>query len=229
VIPNVFIARDPAVYLGQVLLATEQRALTPADVVYVLKTVARELLPKCPEGRRRCPQVAVFGDLIVHEQLDRSAEGQAALATIAEAMPMHDGDVRDNRWLEERVNSGISFGALRLELLAVARHWRLPDTWFASWDRWQRFGSTLAFEISGRHVSMGARAGAAARRRMTETTLDPRHHPARMTLVIGSDKSTWWRIETEDTTVLMVQALLGGFRPDDFPTAAGWRSPLEPE
>jgi hypothetical protein len=229
VIPETFIARDPVTYLRQFLLASEQTDVTPADVAYVLKTMARELLPTCPRGRQRCPQLGVFGDWMSHDQLDRSAEGQAALATVAEAMPLHGTEGRDNKWLEERVNHGVSFGALRLELLATARRFGLPETWFASWEKWQKFGWLIAFEVSGRHVLLGARPGAAARQRIANTALDPRHRPTRMTLVIGSDNSLWWRIETEDTTVLMVQVLLGGFRPDDFPTPARWRSPFEPE
>jgi hypothetical protein len=41
-----FTSRDPVAFLGQLLLETEHRDLTLADVGYVLKTMARELLPE---------------------------------------------------------------------------------------------------------------------------------------------------------------------------------------
>lgn len=227
-----FTSRDPIAFLGELLRTTEHREVTPVDVVYVLRTMARELLPKVPHGRRCCPQAVLVGDWIVHERLDRSAPGQAAIAVVAEALSRHGSNGLDNKWLEEQVNRGVSFGALRLELLAIARHYRLPETWFASWERWQLFGRSLAFEVSGRPVvlPLGGVGAAAekARARIRRTALDSGHHPAAMMLTLGSDGRLWWQIKTADTTVIVVQALLGGFRPDDFPTPAGWRSPFEP-
>lgn len=64
---------------------------------------------------------------------------------------------------------------------------------------------------------------------MDNTPLNSRHYPVAMMLVLGSDHRLWWQVKTADTTVIVVQALLGGFRADDFPTPAGWRSPFEPE
>ncbi len=227
----VVVVRDPVSYLCQFIGERQALALAPHDIVYILKTVAREILPAAGLNGR-CPQIELFSDWMVHNKLDRSTAGQVAIARLAEAMPLHGQPGRDNKWLEEEVNGGISFWALRLELLAVCRRFNLPDSMFTTWDAWQRFALPLAFEVSGRPVHLGqdGRAAKSARDRIGKSGLDPDHHPHTMTLIrIEGDepvKGLQWEAKLSNGVIVIIQVLLGGFRLTDFPTPVGWVSPV---
>jgi hypothetical protein len=223
--------RDPIRYLRVFMGERVRQALGPHEVVYIVKTVAREILPTANlEGT--CPQLGLFADWVVHDELGRSSAGQAAIARIAEALPLHGQGGRDEKWLEEEVNGGISFAALRLELLAACRRFDLPDYLFTSWEAWQRFALPLAFEVSGRPVLIpsNGKRGKEARERIAASGLPSEHQPHTLTLVHVDDdggliKGWWWEAEMPVGKVL-VQLLLGGFRPSDFPEPAGWRPPI---
>jgi hypothetical protein len=210
------VVRDAIGYLRTFLAERESRRLEPQDVVYVLKTIAREILP---HSFPKCDQLSLFTDWAVHNELDRSHAGQAAIATIAEALPLHGQGGRDNKWLEEAINDTISFGALRLELLKVCQHLGLPETIFATWESWQRFALPLAFEISGRPVRLGSKTSKAVKGRIAASGLPPQHQPGSLRLVLDTSTNgrAWWQIET-DVANVNVQVLYGGFRPADFPT-----------
>ena len=223
--------REPVQYLKQFIAGRVGRVLEPQDVVYILKTASREILPNAGL-RGRCPQLELFSDWTAHNELDRSAAGQAAIARIAEALPYHGQDGRDEKWLEEEVNGGIAFWTLRLELLAVCRRFGLPEQMFTTWEAWQLFALPLAFEVSGRPVRLGqhGKAAQSAKDRISKSGLHSDHRPHTLTLVhieqAGPQTAGWrWQIESPNVKVL-VQVLLGGFRLGDFPTPPGWQSPL---
>ncbi|SRR6266542_668887 len=223
--------RDPIEYLKVFIAERVGRALEPHDVVYILKTTAREILPTA-RLKGKCPQLELFSDWTVHSELDRSPAGQAAIARVAEAFLLHGKNGRDNKWLEEEVNGGISFSALRLELLAVCRHFHLRDDIFSSWEAWQRFALPLAFEVSGRPVILGQNHKAAkdAKDRISRSGLHPDHQPHTLTLLHFEDADkhvNGWRWEAKALAgSVVVQLLLGGFRMSDFPVPADWRSPM---
>ena len=221
-----FAARDPGTFLAQFLNDARTRVLGPADVVYVLKTVARELVSGAGM-RGKCPHMELFTDWTVHGEIDRSPVSQNAIAAIAEAIPLHGTGGRDNKWLEDVVNDAVSFGALRLELVSACRRFQLPEEFFTSWTFWQRFAIPLAFEVSGRRIALGDRASAskAARNRIAAVSLEPAHQPSTLAIVVWQEKH-WWRVETTDGTSILIQALLGEFPSTDFPTPPGWASPL---
>lgn len=226
----VVVVRDPTSYLRQFIAERLERPLSPHDVVYMLKTMARELLPAA-DLKGRCPMIELFSDWTVHDKLDRSTAGQAAIARVAEAFPLHGQDGRDNKWLEEEVNGGISFWKLRLELLAVCRRFELPDGMFTTWDEWQRFALPLAFEVSGRPVQLGrdGKGAKSARARISRSGLHPDHQPHTLALIRiegdGPVKGLQWEAKFAMGTVI-VQVLLGGFRLTDFPTPAAWIAPV---
>jgi hypothetical protein len=228
------VVRDPTKYLKQFITERVGRALAPHEVVYILKTAARELLPAAGL-KGKCPQLELFSDWSVHNELDRSPAGQAAIARIAEAIPLYGEGGRDNKWLEEEVNGGISFWSLRLELLDVCRSFGLPDDIFATWAAWTRFALPLAFEVSGRLVRLGAqatKATKAAKDRIAKSGLHPDHQPNTLRLVhIEGDKHQngfHWEVGLPAATIV-IQVLFGGFRLGDFPTPAGWQSSLGPQ
>jgi hypothetical protein len=224
------VVRDPVQYLRQFITERIGIALAPHDVVYILKTAAREILP-AGGFKGRCPQLELFSDWTLHDELDRSTAGQAAIARIAEALPLHGEGGRDNKWLEEEVNGGISFWGLRLELLAVCRRFNLPEDMFTTWDAWQRFALPLAFEVSGRPVRLthSGKAAKETKDRIAKVGLHADHQPNTLTVIrIEGDqhmKGLQWEVKLPAAKVI-IQLLLGGFRMSDFPTPAGWRSPL---
>jgi hypothetical protein len=209
------VQRDPVSYLRSFLSERESRRLHPHDVVYVLKTAARELLPSA--GMQKCKQLSLFADLAVHNELDRSAEGQTAIAAIAEAIPFHGQPGRDNKWLEAAINDAVSFGGLRHELLTVSQQFGLPDFFFSSWESWQQFALPLAFEISGRPVSLGTKTAKTVKARIATSGLPSHHQPRSLQLLLDTSTNgrAWWQIET-DVAMLRIQVLYGGFRPSDF-------------
>lgn len=222
-------SRDPVAFLAEHLRGAATRTLGAVDVAYTVNTIARELLPAAGFVGLS-PQLRLFSDWIVHDKIDRSPAGQHALATIAEAIPQHGTEGHDETWLEEQLNDAVSFGALRLELLAACRWFRLPEDMFTSWDSWQRFAVPLAFEVSGRRIVLGmnTRASKEARARIDATSLDPVHRPVNLMIVFDADWKFWWRIETTGGVAIVIQTLFGGFRSEDFPVPPGWESPLVP-
>ena len=80
------IAREPVGHLREFLAQRQAGVLQAHDVVYVLKTAAREILPGTGFAGR-CAQLGLFSDWVVHDEIDRSPVGQAAIAAIAEAIP----------------------------------------------------------------------------------------------------------------------------------------------
>jgi hypothetical protein len=225
--------RSPLDYLGKFLQDHEASGWTPADVVYVLKTAAREILPAA-QLARRCMQLELFADWVVHKELDRSPQGNDAIATIAETLAQFDDHGEGaNRWCEERLNNVISFGTLRLDLLAVCRRFALPEASFASWEAWQHFAVCLAFEVSGRPIALRDRGNNAkpAKARVSVSGMPPGRLPESVELICVEDDAVkggpwWWAVTLEDTTRILVQVLFGGYRPEDFPVPANWRSPL---
>ena len=211
------VERDPIGYLNTFIAERESRRLEPHDVVYVLKALAREVAPRASSLKRN--QMSLFADWVVHGELDRSPEGQAAIATIAEALPLHGQGGRDDKWIEEVVNDAISFGALRVELLQACHHFGLPELLFGTWESWQRFALPLAFEVSGRRIVLGSKASKAIKGRVAASGLPPHHQPCSLRLVLDTSANgrAWWQIETPVATV-NIQVLYGGFRPADFPT-----------
>ena len=209
------VARDPIGYLNTFLAERESRRLEPHDVVYALKALAREVAPQASSLKR--DQMSLFADWIVHGELDRSAEGQAAIATIAEALPLHGQEGRDNKWIEEVVNDAISFGALRIEMLQACQHFGLPEVLFETWESWQRFALPLAFEVSGRRIRLGSKASKTINGRVAASGLPPHQQPCSLGLVLDTSANgrAWWQIESP-AGMLNVQVLYGGFRPADF-------------
>jgi hypothetical protein len=220
--------RDPVEHLKEHLLKCQSADPSPADVVYVLKTAAREILPTAGL-EKKCAQLEIFADWVVHDEIDRSPAGAAALVKIAEAIPLHGTDVRhDNKWLEEVVNDDLSFWRLRLDLLALCRRFHLPEGMFATQNEWHRFALPLAFEVSGRPVSISPVHGGAikvARERLAQGPLPPEQRPTNIRVVGETPAKWWWEIKTP-TAGIVVQVLFGSFRPIDFPTPPGWASPL---
>jgi hypothetical protein len=216
---RVIVARDPIGYLGTFLGERQSCALQPHDVVYVLKTLAREISPLVSSLKH--DQMSLFADWVVHGKLDRSKEGQAAIATIAEALLQHGEVGRDNKWIEEVVNDALSFGALRVELLQACQHFGLPESLFATWESWQRFALPLAFEVSGRRIRLGSKASRTIKGRVAASGLPPHHQPCSLGLVLDTSVNgqAWWQIETP-VAMLNIQVLYGGFRSADFPTPA---------
>jgi len=45
-------------------------------------------------------------------------------------------------------------------------------------------------------------------------------------LVIEGGSKLQWCVETSGGSAIVIQALLGGYLPADFPTPAGWTSPF---
>jgi hypothetical protein len=229
--PLVRRTRDPVECLRAFIAERAQTSLGPHEVAYIVKTTAREILPAA-NLKGTCPQLDLFADWVVHNELNRSGAGQAAIARIAEAFSLHGQEGRDEKWLEEEVNGGISFSSLRLELLAACRRFDLVDDFFTSWEAWQRFALPLAFEVSGRPVviSSAGKAGREARERVVATGLPTEHQPHTLTLIHVEDDGSpirgwWWEAQMPVGRVL-VQLLLGGFRASDFPVPAEWRPPI---
>jgi hypothetical protein len=205
----------------------EKAQLGPHHVAYILKTVQREVLPAHGLSEK-CPQLRLFTDLTLHEELDRNPLGYEAIAKFAEAIPLHGKDGRDNKWLEEIINSGLSFSLLRLDLLAVCKQFSLPASRFETWESWQSFALPLSFEISGRPIRLlpggGARKDATSRVQQSIPIQD--HQPASITLCIDAHEKRWWNVETSGKIRMLIQVLFGGFRPIDFPHPEGWVSPF---
>lgn len=220
--------RDPIQCLRQVLAGREAGGWQMQDVVYVLKTAAREVLPAY-NLRGRCASLELFSDWVVHEQLDRSPKGAEALVEIAKALPLHGTGGRDNGWLEEVVNRALSFSALRLDLVGFCRHFNLPEVVFTEWERWLGFAVSLAFEVSGHPISISEKAGRvkAAQAAMSQVPLAQQHRPTSLRLAVDQEaRKCWWLVQLPVAEV-QIQVLFGGFRPSDFPTPQGWTSPLQ--
>ena len=223
------IVRDHRSYLRAFLQDRQDMDLHPHDVVYVLKTAAREVLPE--EGmEKRCEQLGVFADWVLHGAIERSPAGARALANIAESIPLHGLDEdHDNKWLEEVVNNDVSFWKLRLDLLAFCRRFQMPDGMFTTPEAWHRFALPLAFEVSGRPVSIHASHGGAvgrARAQVDASATPSAFRPERLTIAAENPQKWHWVIETRNSTKIVVQVLFGSFRHSDFPTPPGWISPL---
>lgn len=224
------IIRDPTDSLRVLVreCAERQRQLHPHEVAYILKVAAREILPAAGlDGR--CQQLRLFADWTLHEEIDRSATGQAAIATIAEAVSRHGESGCDNKWVEEQFNNAVSFGTLRLELLAVCQRFEISDELFSSWEIWQRFALPLALELSGRWIRLGDGPHArAAKRRIESTSLPEPHRPQRLTLGFDPQGKARWCVQTAGNVFILVQVLFGGLRSEDVPAPEGWQSPLAP-
>ncbi len=223
------VVRDPVDHLRRFIAERVDRVLQPHDVVYILKTVAREILPTAGL-KGRCPQAEMFFDWTVHHELDRAKIAPSALATIAEALTLHGKDGRDNKWLEEQVNDGISFWRLRLELIAACWRFDLPDGMFTTWEAWKRFALPLTMEVSGRPVHLGERGPAKAAREQIEkigVPADQRPETLRIVNVLGDthEAGLWWQV-TAPVATIQVQVLLGEFRKTDFPIPPGWQPPI---
>jgi hypothetical protein len=220
------VVRDPVEYLRQFLAQSQDGQRSPQDVVYVLKTMAREILPGAGFRRNQCPQLELFADWAAHNEIDRAQVGRDAVAAIAEAIPLHGSDAQhDNKWIEEVLNGAISFGGLRLDLLAVCRHFGLPDGLFTTIEAWNRFAFPLAFELSGRRVLLGNHRPTADR--ISRAGLPADHQPQSLMIQLEADDNgkPLWAVKTNAATIY-IQVLFGGFRPSDFPTPQGWQSPL---
>jgi hypothetical protein len=221
------IVRDPRSYLRAFLQDRQGRELHAHDVVYILKTAAREVL--AAEGlQNRCEQIGVFADWVHHDAIDRSPAGARALANIAESVPLHGVDEKhDNKWLEEGVNNDVSFWKLRLELLAFCRRFQMSEGMFTTAEAWHQFALPLAFEVSGRPVSIDPNRGGAvgqARARVDVSATPTAYRPARVTIAAEDPRKWRWIIETMNSTKIVVQVLFGSFRQGDFPTPRGWVS-----
>ncbi|MGA7742436.1 MAG: hypothetical protein WBP56_01205 [Polyangia bacterium] len=193
-------------------------------MVYVLKTAAREILP-ANNLAGKCKHLELFANWVVHDRIDRSPLGADALVKIAEALSKQGTGDRDIKWLEEEVNEALSFGNLRLDLVAFCRHFDLPDSTFIAWEAWQLFALALAFEVSGREISISDRVKN-ARAAMANVPMLEEHRPTALRLAVDREmRKCWWLIKLPVAEVQM-QVLFGGFRMSDFPTPVGWRSPL---
>jgi hypothetical protein len=224
----VYRSRNPIKSLRVFIDERVGRPLGAHDVVYVLKTAAREILPAAGLSGR-CPQLEIFAHWVVHHELDRSLLGDEAIAMIAEAFPLHGYEGRDEKWLEEQVNDGISFAKLRLDLIAVCRRFEVSEEIFSTWDAWRRFALPLAEEVSGKPVRVGQRSKM-ARERIENAGLPLEHRPQSVSLLHVEDPPAringwFWEVQLPTGRVL-VQLLLGGFRQTDFPVPLGWQSPL---
>jgi len=179
---------------------------------------------------KRCEQIGVFADWVLHDAIDRSPAGARALANIAESVPLHGVDeTHDNKWLEEVVNNDVSFWKLRLELLAFCRRFQMSEGMFTTPEAWHRFALPLAFEVSGRPVSIHSRHGGEvgqARARVDVSATPNGYRPQRLTIAAEDPQKWRWIIETKNSTKIVVQVLFGTFRGSDFPTPPGWVSPL---
>ena len=220
--------REPVGYLRQFLQERQAINLGPHEVVYILKVAAREILPAAGLGKK-CQQLEVFADWISHNEITRSPAGAGALVKIADAVSLHGSDDQhDNKWLEEVVNDDLSFWKLRLDLLALCRKFELPDGMFTTPDAWHRFSLPLAFEVSGRRVSISADQGGRirdARCRLAQSVLDKAHRPMSLSIIGDTQHKWWWEIQTSAAPI-QVQVLFGSFREADFPLPHGWASSL---
>jgi hypothetical protein len=166
---------------------------------------------------------------IVGRLFTRSPAGAGALVKIAAAVYLHGSDDQhDNKWLEEVVNDDLSFWKLRLDLLVLCRKFELPDGMFTTPDAWHRFSLPLAFEVSGRRVSISADQGGRirdARCRLAQSVLDKAHRPMSLRIIGDTQHKWWWEIQTPAAPI-QVQVLFGSFRGADFPVPHGWASPL---
>ncbi len=98
------------------------RKLEHEEVVYLLKSIGREIL-YLAGLQDRCPMIRWFTDWCLHHQLNRTRAGGDALIAFAEAIPLHDAHdpAHDNDTLTGIANEHISFHLLRVELLACCR------------------------------------------------------------------------------------------------------------
>jgi hypothetical protein len=109
--------RDPIEMLRSKMLQWSGRRLEHEEVVYILKTAAREILP-ASGLQGRCPRLETFATWCLHDRLDRSQLGGELLVAIAEAIPFHDDNDphHNNEWLGSIVNGDLSFHLLQLRM-----------------------------------------------------------------------------------------------------------------
>lgn len=210
------------------MLLWSGRKLKHEEVVYVLKTIGREILPSA--GLEKvCPIIRWFTDWCLHHRLGRVRAGGDALIAVAEAISVHDAHdpAHDNDWLTGVANEGISFSELRLELLAACRTFDLPDHLFLNWEGWRHFFVPLAEEISGRPASV------VEIERLQERVRNAPFAGGRtlenVSLVIATNIPNhpyWWSFEASDTTKLLVPVWFGERELQAGPTPLGWKSPL---
>jgi hypothetical protein len=224
--------RDPIEMLRSKMTLWGARGLKHEEVVYILKTAAREILPAAGlQGR--CRNLETFATWCLHDRLDRTQLGGEALVAIAEAVPLHDDNSKEynNEWLGNVVNGDLSFHLLRLDLLAFCRQFNMPDGLVMSWEGWKRFALPLAEEISGRPVSISDTDGnkriRALRERLQSAILGPGYTLRSIKLALFSDLpfQHGWCIETTGP-VIVVATWFGELQMRDSPVPKDWVSPL---
>ena len=105
----------------------------------------------------------------------------------------------------------------------------MSEQMFKTAEAWHRFALPLAFEVSGRPVSIHAsHCGAVgqARARLDVSGTPSGYRPERLTIAAEDPQKWRWIIETKNSTKIVVQVLFGTFRESDFPAPPGWVSPL---
>ena len=224
----ILIHRDPVLMLRDKMALWSGRKLKHEEVVYILKSIGREILPRAGLDNH-CPMIRWFTDWCLHHQLDRTRAGGDALIALAEAIPLHDvhDPAHDNDALTGMANEHISFHRLRLELLAACRKFDLPDHVFLNWEGWRRFFVPLAEEISGRPVTVEEMK--VLREKLRGVTLAGGRTLENVRLVIATNlpaQPYWWAFQTNDATSILVPVWFGERELMTGPTPAAWINPL---
>ncbi len=90
------------------------RKLKHEEVVYILKTIGREILPAAGL-EEACPTISWFTNWCLHHRLDRVRAGGDAMIAVAEAIPLYDDrdPAHNNDWITGVANDSISFNQRR--------------------------------------------------------------------------------------------------------------------